>query len=828
MATEQPCNQCGTALPPVLLIDGACNPCRVHAEEAEIEVKKARKAGAKLKTAAESTVNKAAEAAARELALRELARRRFLPFIRRFHPEYMAGWFHIDVCERLERFMADVEAKKSPRLMIFAPPRHGKSQAGSKTYPAWVLGHHPDWEIMSCAYSATLAERFSRALRSIMRDERYHAVFQTRLDPDTQSVSLWETTEGGGLMAAGVGGPITGSGAHIMLIDDPIKNREEAESASIRQSIKDWYTSTAYTRLAPGGGVLIIQCMTGDTQVLMADGTERRLDELQVGDQVATYDEGRLTTSSVRNWKSNGRDSCYRITTSSGNIGTANTRHPFLVYDSGELKWTRLGDLRTGQKIVTLRGSGESGEARRAAGTDVTSQCAAGGCAPATTRNRSGLTATALRLLGRIHHLVSPRSSSIVMGLRSLTTSGFWKGKAAAALCAGARHMKRAIRHIGAQFSASTTATRQAKCEGCSATIATSPQATQRPQNEPPQWPSTSDFTLTEIVAIDYVGEEEVFDVQIDRTENFIANGLVSHNTRWHDDDLSGWLIKEMQDGTGDVWEVVEYPAIALVDEPYRKAGEPLHPERYDLDALLRIKNVLPDRDWWALYQQKPIADEGAYFTRDMFDFYFAEQRPKDEDLVFYDAWDFAIGQKDHNDWTVGLCAGLDRNGDLWLVDRDRGKYDGSQIVEHLIDFHLERRSQITGLEKGMIEMSIGPFLERRIAERKAWTLYTHELKTRGRDKIARARAIQGMAKQGKVHLPHPSECDWVEDFLAELLRFPSGVHDDQVDAFAWLGQMITEMSAAPTLTPPKKKSWKDRLDEFVSQDEKHKSYMAA
>jgi predicted phage terminase large subunit-like protein len=553
MATEQPCSQCEQAFPPVLLIDGVCNPCRFAEEQARIE--EAKQLAVQKPRPAKKEFTPSQEAA-RELARRELCRRHFLPFVQRFNPDYLAGWVHVDICERLEQFERDVAAKKSPRLMIFMPPRHGKSQLTSKSYPAWVLGHHPEWEFISCSYSSSLANRFSRALRAIMRDERYHSVFKTRLDPDTQSVELWETTEGGGLLAAGVGGPITGSGANILLIDDPLKNREEAESPGIREGIWDWYSSTAYTRLAPGGGVLVIQ-------------------------------------------------------------------------------------------------------------------------------------------------------------------------------------------------------------------------------------------------------------------------------TRWHDDDLSGRLIRAMLEGDGDQWEIVEYPAIALEDEPFRKAGEPLHPERYDLNALDRIRRVISDRDWWALYQQKPISDEGAYFTREMFDFYHEGQRPRDDELTFYDAWDLAIGQRDHNDWTVGLSAGLDRNGDLWLVARDRGKYDGSQLVEHIIDFHLERRSQITGVERGMIEMSIGPFLDRRIAERKAWSLFVEPLKTRGRDKVARARAIQGMAKQGKVHLPHPHECDWIEEFMGELLRFPAGAHDDQVDAFAWLGQMIAEMSPASLPTPPKVKTWKDRLEGFVVNG-RRKSFMAA
>ena len=93
--------------------------------------------------------------------------------------------------------------------------------------------------------------------------------------------------------------------AHILTIDDPIKNAEEAQSADLREKLWEWYTSTAYTRLAPGGGVLVIQCMTGDTPVRLPDGTEKRLDAIRAGDEVATFDDGRLGVSTVAAWKSN-------------------------------------------------------------------------------------------------------------------------------------------------------------------------------------------------------------------------------------------------------------------------------------------------------------------------------------------------------------------------------------------------------------------------------------------------------------------------------------------------------------------------------------------
>jgi hypothetical protein len=265
--------------------------------------------------------------------------------VERFNDRYEAGWVHKDICARLEKFSLDVAERKSPRLMLCVPPRHGKSEIVSRNFPAWHLGKYPEHEFIACSYASDLALGFSRKVREIVRSTEYQMLFpEVELAKDSQRADQWNTTHSGGYAAAGVGGPITGKGASILVIDDPVKNREEADSESIRQSIWDWYTSTAYTRLAPGGVVLIIQ-------------------------------------------------------------------------------------------------------------------------------------------------------------------------------------------------------------------------------------------------------------------------------TRWHDDDLSGRLLMQMAKEEGDDWEVIEYPAIATEDERYRRKGEALHPARYPLDALRRIKRAIGDRDWSALYQQKPVADDGDFFA---------------------------------------------------------------------------------------------------------------------------------------------------------------------------------------------------------------------
>lgn len=204
--------------------------------------------------------------------------------MKRLYPSYNAGWVHEDIARRLEKFSADVSARRSPRLMLLMPPRHGKSELASIRFPAWHLGHHPEHEVINCGYNLDLPMKFSRKVREIARDPAFLALFPTCvLDAESQSAEAWNTTSGGGFTAAGVGGGITGKGAHVLIIDDPLKNQEEADSIQTRDNLWAWYWSTAYTRLAPGGGVLIIQTwwndddLAGRLQLAMsanADGAE--------------------------------------------------------------------------------------------------------------------------------------------------------------------------------------------------------------------------------------------------------------------------------------------------------------------------------------------------------------------------------------------------------------------------------------------------------------------------------------------------------------------------------------------------------------------------
>jgi predicted phage terminase large subunit-like protein len=185
-----------------------------------------------------------------------MARKSLIKFTEYTLPEYSCSQHHEKIAAALER----VERGECKRLMIFMPPRHGKSELTSRRFPAWFLGRNPDRQIIACSYNSDLANDFGREVRNIVGNHEYQSVFEgIELAKDSKAADRWHTREGGSYVAAGVGTSITGRGAHILLIDDPVKDREEADSEVSRKKVWNWYTSTAYTRLMPGGAVVLIQ-----------------------------------------------------------------------------------------------------------------------------------------------------------------------------------------------------------------------------------------------------------------------------------------------------------------------------------------------------------------------------------------------------------------------------------------------------------------------------------------------------------------------------------------------------------------------------------------
>ena len=443
-------------------------------------------------------------------AIEVICRHDLIPFSGFVNVRYTPSWLHFEIGRQLER----VEKGEVKRLILQVPPRYGKSELASILFPAWYLGKHPEKEIIVASYSADLAQDFGYKTRNLVNTKEYQKIFNTKLRDDSQSKAKWLTQEGGGYTAVGVGGAITGRGANILLIDDPIKNREEAESITIREKIWSWYTSTAYTRLEKDAAVILIM-------------------------------------------------------------------------------------------------------------------------------------------------------------------------------------------------------------------------------------------------------------------------------TRWHMDDLAGRLRQAEKDGA-EHWEVVKFPAIALKDEEFRKAGEPLWAEKYDLEALQNIKKTVGTYDWSALFQQEPVTSESQEFKPQFLQYRNLEQ-VRSLQTNAYLTIDTAISQKASADYT-GFCLNFVDRENKWNIKAWKMKLSPMELIDQLFDLQQEYRLINIGIEETIYLQAIKPFLDEEQRKRNRFLRIT-PLKHNQVQKETRIRGLIPRYESYSIfHIK--GHC---EDLEEEQVSFPKGVHDDVLDAEAYQVQIAQQ-----------------------------------
>ena len=599
------------------------------------------------------------ETVTRREALEELAKRRarenLSSFVLYNHDDYIMGWFHREICRALKQFALDVIAKKSPRLIITAPPRSGKSQLVSRDFPAWFLGNYPESHIIASSYSSDLAGAMNTDVQRIIDGPRFRELFpfvflaSKEAAAKTGDTGAYKKTTDkfeivhyrGSYRSAGVGGGITGMGADVLIIDDPHKDKAEAYSATMRSRVHDWYASTAYTRLAPGGGV-IVMCtrwhpIKDDTPVLTVNGWKTH-GELKPGDQVYGIDGHPVTVKAVTPpvWCD-------------------------VTVDTGQEKIICSKTHLWAVKAWT----GEPQEIREAGD-----------------------------LIG--FKWVLPSVMSPVIGA------------------------------IDERLAAFTLAA---------------------PEDQ--GWGRCISTTAPDGLYL------------VGRTL------IPTHNT----DDLVGHLLEKAAHG-GDQYHVINYPAIAEHDEKYRKEGEALHPERYNLLALTAIKAQIGSELWAAMYQQHPVPEGGGTFKKAWIQYY-KELPPFFDKKVL--SWDMTFKDSKTSDYVVGSCWGR-YQGSFYLIDQVRGRWDFVETLQRFCDFARKHNGVIRKLVE---EKANGAAIISTLKKQVTGLIPINPTES----KEARASAIATLWEAHNVYIPSPEICPWVQDFTAELLSFPAGVHDDQVDS---------------------------------------------
>ena len=830
------------------------------------------------------------------LAERMLARRRLIPFIQYFNPKYDVGWCHEVLAAKLEKFVEDCVAGRSPRLMITFPPRHGKSEQTSRKLPAFILGHYPHMEIILASYGISLAEQFSKHVIQLLKDERYQNLFPgTQLHPDDQAMSGWRTTAGGGFKPAGVGVGVTGMGAHCFPAGTPVLT--SAGYVAIEDVVPGM---SVYTRDVDTGMMGYRPIQAVDSHV-----TQHRLVE---------------------------------VVTSSGRRVRATPDHRFYVPAVG---WVEAAQLRSGDELIVV-GSGHpmhsvpsactsySGRHEEAHTTwdnhDVLLQEVPGSqraedlsYLPEDVPSHSvperavlldavhtGAETTGGQAVSSVSGLIQATQlpdTALLADLCQCSTCSAYAGQGEPALQGWPE-----LRPVVPAHASAGHGTRQGLCgvpvDGASAYTPHQPRSCGQSCGEPYVAVSNAPHSSPQVghdtvSVVGYVGEagERVYDIQVEGTHCFFAGSVLVHNcliiddpfkdrqeadsdtvrnstwdwytdvamtrlapgggiliinTRWHDDDLSGRLLAMMNDPEQDQthidqWDLVNFAAIAeddeyltldhrLVTEPeegaklVRRAGDALHPARYPTSLLLRMKATMHPRSWNALYQQKPVPDDGEFFCRDQM----LEYDPGygRSDGTAYIACDFAISEKEAADWTV-IAVGLHMPNDTVHVDdvvRFRSG-DAFRIVDTLLTLFQKYKANnpILGVEDGQIWKSISALF---FAEARRRGLYPSvELLKPLTDKQSRARPLQGRMQMHMVTFQ--KDAAWMTKVSEELLRFPTGVHDDIVDALSWMMQLVVTKAPPVPLTERRRrrsgeKTVQEQLLEHIRTGQNSAGYMSA
>ena len=688
-------------------------------------------------------------------------------------------------------------------------PTHN-SESIAFLYVAWYLGRNPSHQVMMITHTEELSAGFGRKVRDLIDTPEYQAIFEgsVQVSKDKSASGNWTTVQKGVYLALGVGGSAAGKGADLLIADDLVSEQAVLYGNPETAFEQAWqYMQVGpLQRLMPGGRIIMIGCLTAETRVLMADGSEKEIQHVRPGDAVATYEGGQITTSSITNWIEHRPDKVYKIRTTSGKLVRANERHPFLVDRNGSREWVRVRNLKVGDcmvQVVPQPAAGAPSKQKGCAAPATSASCertgasghseAAGtganggassaqpkaaqqlslqkGCATAATASRLGGQASTVAPKRKNAQAISSTATAFLQRTMTLWSSV----KAAVAQFVGSPPARKTQGSEARQSCTSITATTPTRSGASCATTVTWPSGTQKPTSACSPLSTTYATTPDAIVDIAEDGVEPVYDIEVARTENFIANGVVSHNTRWGKRDPIGRALQWAAENPQSLpWHEVRFPAILN--------GKSLWPEQWPLEQLLAKKAGMLPQFWQAQYMQEPTAEEGALIKREDWRIWPADKPPPPVDFVLQ-VWDTAHEIKKKNDysacqtWGVWFNEETERN-EIILLNGFHRRMEFPELKRKAKDEYDYWEPEELIIEK---KAAGAPLIQELRTMDIAVTAISPSRGTRmqSNDKYARVNAISAVFRDGCVWAP---DTRWAREIIELCAAFPNGEFDDPVD----------------------------------------------
>ena len=783
----------------------------------------------------------------REIAIekelfRRDAREDFRAFIAWTMPDYHFNWHHIHLIRKLEAF----QRGEIQRLMVFMPPRHGKSQLVSRHLPAWIFGQNPNAKIIACSYSADLASSMNRDVQKIMLSEEYSDVFpKSSLNKDNvvsrrQARRNSTTFDIGGheghYLSAGVGGPITGKGADCFPAGVVIMTNKGLVD------IKDIYIRPfAYKVLSLNHGnsklqfkeIEAVKCRkafglhritTAGGRMVESTASHRFYSrgEYREAATLTTGDSLMCLVSSKQNKTCGGLSKMGKE-----KLQRSLLRQRVRSKSSCDKKQLRVPKVlrvsEKGQQILQhLRKRGKKRIYRS------TQDCEAQSSMPKMRKTISTYKHTSVSFESK------PRFRSILLsGMRESSSceKNEWRGQfelegRGRALYIGIQEENKISNKEKRWWK--VRGLRHNETSGLSSYRRKSKK--QRPKKPCDALSDASRYFTQErkesVSVVERICRKEgieVYDIQVADNHNFFANGILVHNcaiiddpiknqeeaesetyreklwkwytstlftrlekdacvlltlTRWHEDDLAGRLLKQMEDPENEFaedWEVVSFPAIKeKEDNPSdpRRIGEALWPGKYDDKRMQVIESTIGSRYWNALYCQTPVTEGGNIIKEEWFKTYIKDHIDPPT-INFY--LDSAFTNKSQNDPSA-IMAYFEMNDNLYIWHSKTIRMSFVDLVAFLAEYigSYGSRAGYLKVEPKASGLDIVDYL------RKKTNITVIEDEAPKDAKVTRVHAATPYIEGGRVLVPEDES--WVDKFMSEMKSFPTGKHDDQVD----------------------------------------------